>query len=98
MLSTDELHLLKPLDVTPPIAAHIFHELRRLGYKVAVEWVVRPPAAGDETIYAAYMREVGDAGRTEVEIARLQRWSRDHNVMWVSEMFRADGITLAVAS
>ena len=53
-----------------------------------------PPAAGDETIYDAYMREAGDTGRTEVAIARLQRWRREHNVMWVSELFRADGITL----
>ena len=33
-------------------------------------------------------------GRTEAEIARLQSWRRDHNVMWVSESFRADGTTL----
>ena len=57
-------------------------------------WVVRPPAAGGETIYDAYMREAGTTGRTEAEIARLQRWRREHNVMWVSELFRADGITL----
>ena len=94
MLSTDELHLLEPLDAAGPQAAHMFHELRKLGYKAAVGWVVRPPAAGDETIYGAYMREAGTTGRTEAEIARLQRWRREHNVMWVSEMFRADGITL----
>ena len=28
MLSTDELHLLEPLDVAAPQAAHMFHELR----------------------------------------------------------------------
>ena len=94
MLSTDELHLLEPLDATAPQAAHMFHELRRLGYKVAVGWVVRPQAAGDETIYDAYMREAGITGRTEEEIARLQRWRRENDVMWVSELFRADGITL----
>ena len=95
MLGTDELHLLKPLGATAPQAAHMFHELRKLGYTAAVGWVVRPPAAGDETIYGAYMREAGgDTGRTEVAIARLQRWRREHNVMWVSELFRADGITL----
>ena len=71
MLGTDELQLLEPLNATASLAAHMFHELRRLGYKVAVGWVVRPPAAGDETIYDAYMREAGDAGRTEAEIARL---------------------------
>ena len=32
--------------------------------------------------------------RTEAVIARLQRWRREHNVMWVPELFRADGITL----
>ena len=46
------------------------------------------------TIYGAYMREACITGRTEAEIARLQRWRREHNVMWVSEMFRADGTTL----
>ena len=40
------------------------------------------------------MREAGDAGRTEAEIARLQRWRREHNVGWVSEMLRTDGTTL----
>ena len=94
MLGTDELHLLEPLDATAPLVAQMFHELRRLGYKVALGWVVRPLAAGDETIYDAYIREAGAAGRTEAEIARLQHWRREHNVMWVSEMFRADGITL----
>ena len=77
MLSANELHLLEPLDATAPQAAHMFHELRRLGYKVAVGWVVRPLAAGDETIYGAYMREAGITGRTEEEIARLQRWRRE---------------------
>ena len=69
MLSADEIHLREPLDATAPLAAHMFHE--RLGYKMAVGWVVRPPAAGDETIYDAYMREAGITGRTEAEIARL---------------------------
>ena len=91
--SVGELHLLEPLYTTAPLAAHMFHELRRLGCKVAVGRVVRPPATGDETIYVAYMREAGITGRTEAEIALLQRWRRDHNVMWVSELFRADGIT-----
>ena len=71
MLSTDELHLLEPLDAAPPQAAHVFHELRKLGYKAAVSWVVQPLAAGDETVYGAYMREAGDTGRTEAAIARL---------------------------
>ena len=93
MLSVDELHLLEPLDATTPLAAHMFHELR-LGYKMAVGWVVRPPAAGDETIDDAYMREACITGRTEAEIARPQSWRRDHNVMWVSELLRADGTTM----
>ena len=54
-----------------PQAAHVFHELRKLGYKAAVGWVVRAPAAGDEAIYDAYMREAGATGRTEAAIARL---------------------------
>ena len=28
------------------------------------------------------------------EIARLQHWRRENDVMWVSELFRADGTTL----
>ena len=40
------------------------------------------------------MREAGITGRTEAEIARLQRWRRDHNVMRASELFRADSIAL----
>ena len=94
VLSTDELHLLEPLDAAPPQAAHMFHELRKLGNTAAVGWVVRPPATGDEAIYGAYIREAGDTGCTEAAIARLKRWRREHNVMWVSELFRADGITL----
>ena len=50
MLRTDELHLLEPLDASAPQAAHMFHELRQLGYKVSVGWTVRPLAEGDETI------------------------------------------------
>ena len=50
---------------------------------------------GDETIYGAYMREACITGRTtEAEIARLQSWRRDHSVVWVSDLFRADGTTL----
>ena len=81
MLGTDELHLLEPLDAAARQAAHMFHELRKLGYKVTVGWVVRPPAAGDGTIYVAYMREAGDTFRTQLAIARLKRWRREHNVM-----------------
>ena len=94
MLGTDELHLFEPLGAAAPQAAHMFHELRKLGYKAAVGWVVHPPAVGDEAIYDAYMREAGDTGRTEAAIARLQRWRREHDVIWVSELFRADGVTL----
>ena len=57
VLGVNELHLLEPLDAAAPLAAHLFHELRRLGYKMAVGWVVCPPAEGDETIHGAYMRE-----------------------------------------
>ena len=52
MLSVDELHLLEPLDATPPVVAHMFHELRRPGCKMAVGWsfdlqqrVTKPPTA-----------------------------------------------------
>ena len=71
IVSTDELHLFEPFDATPPQAAHMFHELRKLCCKVAAGRVVRPPAAGDEAIYVACMLEAGITGRTEAEIARL---------------------------
>ena len=48
MLSTNELHLLEPLDATAPQAEHLFHELRRLSCEMAVGWAVRPLAHGDE--------------------------------------------------
>ena len=41
MLGTDELHLPEPLDAAAPQAAHMFHELRKLGYKAAVGRAVR---------------------------------------------------------
>ena len=71
MLSTDEFHLLELLDAAPPQAAHMSHELRSLATRPKFGWVVRPPAAGDEAIYGAYMREAGATGRTEAAIARL---------------------------
>ena len=45
MLGTDELHLFEPLGAAAPQAAHMFHQLRKLGYKAAVGWVVRPPSS-----------------------------------------------------
>ena len=47
MLSTSELNLLEPLDAAAPQATHMFYELRKLGYKAAIGWTVRPLADGD---------------------------------------------------
>ena len=52
---------------------------------------MKPLANGDETIYDGYMREADTTGHTETAIAALPRWRREHGVMWVNELFRADG-------
>ena len=75
------LHTGQHAEPTAPQAAHLFHELRRLGYKMAVGWAVRPLAYGDRTIYGAFMREAGTTGRTETEIVALPRWRHEHAVM-----------------
>ena len=45
-------------------------------------------------ILDTYISAAGDAKRTADQVASLQRWRRRENVMWASELLRADGRTL----
>ena len=82
MLGVNELHLLEPLEATAPLAAHLVHELRGgLGYKMAVGWVVRPPAAGDKTIsHARSRRHRPHGGGDSAAAALAPRPQRDGGV------------------
>ena len=57
MLHSKDLRLLLPLNDEAPQAAHMFHELRSLGYSLAAGWRCEPMADGDATVYGA--RQVG---------------------------------------
>ena len=96
MMHMDDLKLFLPLDSTAPQSAHMFHELRSLGYSLAVGWRCEPFAAGDATTYDALLDAAGgdDTGLSDGELASFQRWRRSANVMWVSELLQADGRTL----
>ena len=45
-------------------------------------------------ILDTYISAAGEVKRTADRVASLQRWRRRENVMWVSELLRADGRTL----
>ena len=95
MLHTDDLKLFHPLGSSAPQAAHMFYELRSLGYSLVMGWVNEPYAAGDATIYDVLLTAAGEGkGLKDSELANMQRWRRDNKVMWVSELLRADGRTL----
>ena len=96
MMHLDDLRLLQPLDGTAPQSAHMFYELRSLGYSLAVGWRCEPLAYGDATIYDALLDAAGgeDAVMTDDELASFQAWRRAAKVMWVSELLCADGRTL----
>ena len=94
MMNTSQLRLLQPADSTAPQAVHLIAELRELGYKLAVGWVSRPCAESDISIVDCYLAAAGDTGRDDTDVAALQQWRRRHDVMWVSELLRADGRTL----
>ena len=94
MMNTSQLRLLQPFDFTAPQAVHLIAELRELGYKLAVGWVSRPCAESDISIVDCYLAAAGDTGRDDTDMAALQQWRRRHDVMWVSELLRADGRTL----
>ena len=96
MMHVDDLRLLLPLDGSAPQSAHMFYELRSLGYSLAVGWRCEPLACGDATIYDALLDAAGgdDAAMTDEELVSFQTWRRAAKVMWVSELLRADGRTL----
>ena len=95
MLHADDLKLFHPLDSSAPQAAHMFYELRSLGYSLVMGWVNEPYAAGDATIYDVLLTAAGEGkGLKDSELANMQKWRRDNKVMWVSELLRADGRTL----
>ena len=64
--------------------------------RLAVGWRCEPLACGDATIYDAPLDAAGgdDAPMTDEELVSFQTWRRAANVMWVSELLRADGRTL----
>ena len=94
MVNTSQLWLLLPVGSTAPQAVHLIAKLRELGYKLAVGWVSRPCVESDMTIVDCYLAAAGDTGRDDADMAALQQWRRRHDVMWVSELLRADGRTL----
>ena len=59
MMHVDDLRLLLPLDGSAPQSAHMFYELRSLGYSLAVGWRCKPLACGDATIYDALLDAAG---------------------------------------
>ena len=94
MIDTKHLRLLQPVDSTAPQAVHLIVELRELSYKLAVGWVSRPYAEFNISTVDCYLAAAGDTGRDDSDVAALQLWRRRHDVMWVSELLRADGRTL----
>ena len=60
MLHTDNLKLFQPLNSAAPQAAHMFHELRSLGYSLVMGWGNGPYAVGDVTIYDVMLTAAGD--------------------------------------
>ena len=67
------------------------HELRQLGHLLCVGWEHAPYADDNETILEA---AIPDGARlTGPDLAVLQRWRREHDLVWVSELLRCDGLT-----
>ena len=73
----------------------MMYELRRLGHLPCVGgWEHAPPYADDgddeKTILEA---AVPDGARlTGPDLALLQRWRREHDLVWVSGLLRCDGL------
>ena len=84
-------HLFVPVDSRAPQVAHMMHELQRLGHLLCVGWEHAPYSDDDETILEA---AIPDGARlTGPDLAMLQRWRREHDLVWVSELLRCDGLT-----
>ena len=62
MMHVGDLRLLRPLDGSAAQSAHMFYELRSLGYSLAVGWQCEPLACGDATIYGALLDAAGGDG------------------------------------
>ena len=99
MLYTGDLRLLLPLNGAAPRAAHMFYELRSMGYFLVTGWRCEPPARGDATIYYGMLLGAAggaDTGPSDDQLASFQTWRRAARVMWVSELLQADGRTMRV--
>ena len=84
-------HLLEPVVAQAPQAAHMMYELRQLGHLLCIGWEHAPHAEDGETILEA---AIPDGARlTGPDLAQLQRWCREHGLVWVSELLRCDGLT-----
>ena len=73
MLHTDDLKLFHPLDSSAPQAAHMFYELRSLGYSLVMGWVNEPYAAGDATIYDVLLTAAGEGKDSKTRNSRTCR-------------------------
>ena len=81
MLHADDMKLFRPLNSSAPQAAHMFYELRSLGYSLVMGWVNEPYAAGDATIYGVLLTAAGESkGPKDSELVDMQRWRRDNKV------------------
>ena len=69
----------------------MIHELRRLGHLLSAGWEHAPYADDDETILEAAIPD--GASLTGPDLAMIQRWRREHDLVWVSELLRCDGLT-----
>ena len=79
MLHADDMKLFRPLNSSAPQAAHMFYELRSLGYSLVMGWVNEPYAAGDATIYGVLLTAAGESkGPKDSELVDMQRWRRDN--------------------
>ena len=68
----------------------MMHEVRQLDHLFCVGWEHAPYADDDETILEA---AIPDGARlTGPDLAMLQRWRREHDLVWVSELLRCDGL------
>ena len=84
-------HLFEPVDARAPQAAHMMHGLRQLGHLLCVGWSHTPYAVDDETIIEAAIPD--GANLKGPDLAALQSWRREHDLVWVSELLRCDGLT-----
>ena len=68
----------------------MMHELRQLGHLLCVGWEHAPYADDDETILET---AIPDGARLiGPDLTILQRWRREHDLVWVSKLLRCDGL------